>query len=139
MLRDDQWARIEQLLPGKATDRGVTAKDNRRFVEAVLVLDALGLGLFSASGASVGLPMAQLAWRKHMTLEGRPALSLPDVPVVDVFIIAAGFMLRLLAGTLIWILATIAIATRMSHCLRSSPALRAATSAWIAACAPANG
>jgi len=36
MLRDDQWVRIEQLLPGKATDRGVTAKDNRRFVEAVL-------------------------------------------------------------------------------------------------------
>ena len=36
MLRDDQWERIEQLLPGKATDRGVTAKDNRQFVEAVL-------------------------------------------------------------------------------------------------------
>ena len=36
MLRDDQWERIEQLLPGKASDRGVTAKDNRRFVEAVL-------------------------------------------------------------------------------------------------------
>ena len=36
MLRDDQWKRIEQLLPGKASDRGVTAKDNRRFVEAVL-------------------------------------------------------------------------------------------------------
>jgi transposase len=36
MLRDDQWERIEQLLPGKAGDRGVTAKDNRRFVEAVL-------------------------------------------------------------------------------------------------------
>ena len=36
MLRDDQWKRIEQLLPGKAGDRGVTAKDNRRFVEAVL-------------------------------------------------------------------------------------------------------
>jgi len=36
MLRDDQWARIEHLLPGKASDRGVTAKDNRRFVEAVL-------------------------------------------------------------------------------------------------------
>ena len=27
MLRDDQWERIEQLLPGKATGRGVTAKD----------------------------------------------------------------------------------------------------------------
>ncbi len=36
MLRDDQWARIEQLLPGKASDRGCTAKDNRLFVEAVL-------------------------------------------------------------------------------------------------------
>jgi transposase len=36
MLRDDQWERIERLLPGKASDRGVTARDNRRFVEAVL-------------------------------------------------------------------------------------------------------
>jgi transposase len=36
MLRDDQWARIEQLLPGKKGDPGRTAKDNRRFVEAVL-------------------------------------------------------------------------------------------------------
>lgn len=36
MLRDEQWERIEQLLPGKAGDRGVTARDNRRFVEAVL-------------------------------------------------------------------------------------------------------
>ncbi len=36
MLRDDQWARIEQLLPGREGDRGCTAKDNRLFVEAVL-------------------------------------------------------------------------------------------------------
>lgn len=35
-LRDDQWERIEMLLPGKAGDRGVTAADNRLFVEAVL-------------------------------------------------------------------------------------------------------
>jgi transposase len=35
-LRDDQWERIKNLLPGKASDRGVTARDNRRFVEAVL-------------------------------------------------------------------------------------------------------
>ncbi len=35
-LRDDQWERIEQLLPGKAADVGVTARDNRLFVEAVL-------------------------------------------------------------------------------------------------------
>lgn len=36
MLRDDQWERIEHLLPGKASDPGCTARDNRRFVEAVL-------------------------------------------------------------------------------------------------------
>ena len=36
MLRDDQWDRVKDMLPGKATDRGVTAKDNRLFVEAVL-------------------------------------------------------------------------------------------------------
>jgi hypothetical protein len=35
-LRDDQWERIEDLLPGKLSDVGVTARDNRRFVEAVL-------------------------------------------------------------------------------------------------------
>jgi transposase len=35
-LRDDQWERIKPLLPGKAGDVGVTARDNRRFVEAVL-------------------------------------------------------------------------------------------------------
>jgi transposase len=35
-LRDDQWARIEKLLPGRKDTVGVTAKDNRLFVEAVL-------------------------------------------------------------------------------------------------------
>ena len=35
-LRDDQWERIKELLPGKEGDVGVTAKDNRLFVEAVL-------------------------------------------------------------------------------------------------------
>jgi transposase len=42
MLRNDQWERIEHLLPGKATDRGVTAKDNRLFVEAVLWIARTG-------------------------------------------------------------------------------------------------
>jgi transposase len=36
VLRDDQWERIADLLPGKPSDPGVTAADNRRFVEAVL-------------------------------------------------------------------------------------------------------
>jgi transposase len=35
-LRDDQWERIKGLLPGREGHVGVTAKDNRRFVEAVL-------------------------------------------------------------------------------------------------------
>src|SRR5512146_3314294 len=35
-LRDDQWQRIEDLLPGRIGHVGVTAKDNRLFVEAVL-------------------------------------------------------------------------------------------------------
>lgn len=36
MPRNDQWARIEWMLPGIAGDRGVAAKDHRLFVEAVL-------------------------------------------------------------------------------------------------------
>jgi transposase len=35
-LRDDQWEKIKDLLPGRAGTVGVTAKDNRLFVEAVL-------------------------------------------------------------------------------------------------------
>lgn len=35
-LRDDQWERIKALLPGREETVGVTAKDNRLFVEAVL-------------------------------------------------------------------------------------------------------
>jgi transposase len=35
-LRDDQWERIRDLLPGREGHVGATAKDNRLFVEAVL-------------------------------------------------------------------------------------------------------
>jgi len=35
-LRDDQWERIRDLLPGKPGHVGVTATDNRLFIEAVL-------------------------------------------------------------------------------------------------------
>ena len=35
-LRNDQWERIWKLLPGQEGHRGVTAADNRLFVEAVL-------------------------------------------------------------------------------------------------------
>lgn len=35
-LRDDQWEKIKDLLPGREGTVGVTAKDNRLFVEAVI-------------------------------------------------------------------------------------------------------
>jgi transposase len=35
-LRDNQWDRIKDLLPGRPSSVGVTASDNRLFVEAVL-------------------------------------------------------------------------------------------------------
>ena len=35
-LRDDQWDRIKDLLPGREGHVGATARDNRLFVEAVL-------------------------------------------------------------------------------------------------------
>ena len=42
ILRDDQWERIEEYLPGKPGDPGKTAKDNRLFIEAVLWIDRTG-------------------------------------------------------------------------------------------------
>src|SRR5919202_2016910 len=36
VLGEAAWERIAPLLPGKATDPGATAKDNRLFLEAVL-------------------------------------------------------------------------------------------------------
>ncbi len=35
-LRDDQWKKIEALLPGREGHVGVTARNNRLFVDAVL-------------------------------------------------------------------------------------------------------
>jgi len=35
-LRDDQWARIEGVLPGREGHVGGTARDNWLFVDAVL-------------------------------------------------------------------------------------------------------
>lgn len=42
-LRDDQWERIKDLLPGRQGHVGVTARDNRLFVEAVLYRFRTGL------------------------------------------------------------------------------------------------
>jgi transposase len=36
VVDDRTWAKVAALLPGMASDRGVTARDNRLFIEAVL-------------------------------------------------------------------------------------------------------
>ena len=41
-LREDQWDRIEHMLPGKASDPGRSGTDNRQFVEAILWLARAG-------------------------------------------------------------------------------------------------
>jgi len=42
VLRDDEWERLKDQLPSKAGDCGVTAADNRLFVEAVLWIARTG-------------------------------------------------------------------------------------------------
>ena len=41
-ISDEHWERIKDLLPGQAGDPGVTAKDNRLFVDAVLWIAKTG-------------------------------------------------------------------------------------------------
>jgi transposase len=63
-LRDDQWERIEDLLPGRAGHVGVTAKDNRLFVEAVLYRYRAGIPWRD-------LPERFGGWKKVHTRFGR--------------------------------------------------------------------
>ena len=60
-LTDAQWARIQDLLPGKKSDPGRTAADNRRFVNAVVYV------------LKTGVPWADLPGRfgKHDTVRKR--------------------------------------------------------------------
>jgi len=71
-LRDDQWERIEHLLPGKSGDRGVTAKDNRRFVDAVLWIMRTGSpwrDLPGEFGHWHGTYVRVSRWREHGVFE----------------------------------------------------------------------
>lgn len=60
-LTDAQWAKIKALLPGKKSDPGRTAADNRLFVNAVLYV------------LKTGIPWADLPARfgKHDTVRKR--------------------------------------------------------------------
>ena len=41
-IKDEDWDRIKDLLPGQAGQPGVTAKDNRLFIDAVLWIAKTG-------------------------------------------------------------------------------------------------
>jgi putative transposase len=41
-LRDDQWNKIKDLLPGKQADPGRTAQNNRKFIDAILWIARTG-------------------------------------------------------------------------------------------------
>ena len=47
-LRDDQWEKIKAALPGKKSDPGRTAEDNRQFVEAVMWIGRIGASDFGS-------------------------------------------------------------------------------------------
>ena len=42
-ILDDHWNRIKELLPGREGDPGITAKDNRLFINAVLWIAKTGV------------------------------------------------------------------------------------------------
>ena len=67
-LHDDEWDRIKDLLPGRLGHVGVTAADNRLFVEAVLYRYRTGMPWRDLS------PTWKMFWR---SITGR---AIPRVP-----------------------------------------------------------
>lgn len=55
-LRDDQGAKIEHLLPGRDDTVGVTAKDNRLFVEGGVIPVSRRDSMAGFAGAVRGFP-----------------------------------------------------------------------------------
>lgn len=77
---------------GRPVARGAISPAAARGIGAVLA--AIALGLAAWTGALVTALIAT-----YLALNAAYSLGLKHVPVLDVVIIAAGFMLRLLAGT----------------------------------------
>ena len=53
-ISDADWDRIKDLLPGRAGQPGVTAKDNRLFIDAVLWIGKTGAPCTSARLPAAG-------------------------------------------------------------------------------------
>lgn len=83
-LRDNQWERIQDLLPGRAGSVGVTAKDNRLLVETVLDRYRAGspwrdlperCGSFSVVHTRFSRWCQTGAWEPMFQLMTRPSIS----------------------------------------------------------------
>ena len=75
VINDRSWALIEPLLPGTIRDRGVTAKDNRLFLEAVLWKVRVGGPLSAALRLPAGQCLARSSLR--IRLMEQPVSPLP--------------------------------------------------------------
>ena len=67
-LRDDQWERIKDLLPGREGHVGATARDNRLFVEAVLYRYRAGIpwrDLPERFGDGVKVHLRHMRWAER--------------------------------------------------------------------------
>src|SRR5258708_38100331 len=62
-LRDDQWERIKDLLPGRIGCVGRPARDNRLFVEAVLYRHRAGVPRRDPAERFGGLPVVHKRFR----------------------------------------------------------------------------
>jgi 4-hydroxybenzoate polyprenyltransferase len=72
--------------------RGAVGKREAYAISAILALAALALALHASAVAAATVAL-------YLVLNVGYTLGLKRVPVLDVFVIASGFMLRLLAGT----------------------------------------
>lgn len=87
-FESDGRVAMQLSLPGsRYTDRTMVASFLDRLHEN---LDAIPGN--EASGSSVGFPFQSLMWRKYLTLEHRPALTLPEVPLIDLSISTPGYV-----------------------------------------------
>jgi 4-hydroxybenzoate polyprenyltransferase len=91
-LRDRAADRVHPRKRHRPLASGAVAPGTAAVYSAVLIAAGLALG-FAVS------PAALLILAAYVALNGAYTLGLKHVAILDVFIIAAGFMLRLLAGT----------------------------------------
>ena len=101
-LRDDQWERIQDLLPGRAGHVGGTAKDNRRFVEAVLYRYRAGIPWRDPPerfGDFRVIHTRHMRWSKsgvweqvfkHLAADADPAYAMIDATIIRAHQHAAG-------------------------------------------------